>query len=112
MSDHLGIQNEDSLYIGGRELGEEAAELNGRAKALFNAMESDVREAMAGSAPGELMAAHEGLNKSFETMMLWMDSMKERLQGSNADIVRADQDSASGMGGAAANAAGLPSINY
>lgn len=108
---YTGIENDDSLSIGGRELGEEAAQLNSQATALFNAMEDEAKEAMKGAAPDELLNAHGDLNQSFGNMVVWLDSMGIKLGDANNEIVQADLDSSAGIGAAGASAGGLPPIN-
>ncbi|MBQ1083452.1 hypothetical protein [Nocardiopsis sp. B62] len=111
MVDFVGLGQSDALQVGGRELGEEAAALNGQAKQLFDAMESDVRAAMDGGAPGEFMSAHGLLNEKFGGMMLWLDQMGINLSDVNFDIVNTDSETQADFAASGGGFSGLPPIN-
>jgi uncharacterized tellurite resistance protein B-like protein len=111
MGDFIGLTNEDSLAVGGHQLGEEAAELSGQAQALFNSMEDDARAAMTGNALGVFLSAHEELNKEFGVMMRWLDIQGVNLKDANSEILQADMDNASAFDEAASGVPPMPRIN-
>ncbi|GAB3709855.1 hypothetical protein GCM10028793_43590 [Nocardiopsis oceani] len=108
---YTGMENDDSLSTGGRELGEEAAQLDAQARSLFNAMEDEVQDAMKGSSPQALLNAHSDLNGSFTQMVLWLDDIGIKLGDANSEILEADFESGAAIDAAGAEAAGIPSIN-
>ena len=111
MTDFVGLDRADALQVGGTELNEEASQLSRQASQLFDAMETDVRTAMDGSAPSAFMSAHSNLGIKFNDMMEWLSQMGINLSEVNGEILQADDDNMLDFQEAGDQFDGLPRIN-
>lgn len=111
MNDFVGLDQSDSLQVGGAELNEEATQIQQQATQLFDTMEMDVRNAMDGAAPSAFMNAHSNLSLKFGDMMQWLSQMGINLSEVNAEILQADDDNMMDFQGAGDQFDSLPRIN-